>query len=53
MSNPTYKVKVNATGEEIEVYKISTGTPTADHVWCKIGGLESCSKTYTKEELTF
>lgn len=49
-SNPTHKARVRATNEDVEVYELNEGTPTAAHRWCDASG---CSRTFTSLELEF
>lgn len=59
MSNPALVVKVKSNAEQIQVYKLTTGTPTPKHIWCeyrpdiKLIDLDRASRTFTNEELEF
>lgn len=50
MSNPSKKVKVKGTDRIVEVYRLTTCTPTDKHIWCNLSG---CSETFTESELEF
>lgn len=50
---------VIATGQKVMVYKLTTGTPTDEHVWCdatpyKLDSIKPFGeKTFTEAELKF
>jgi hypothetical protein len=50
-----FDVSIKKTGEKIQVYKLDTGTPTEEHVYCRFGGSidKSCKETFKATELNF
>jgi len=48
--NNTKNAKVKGTYRIVTVYRLTTGTPTADHIWCNFNG---CTETFTDNELEF
>ena len=62
MSKTTRKAIVKSSKEEIEVYKLSNGHPTKEHVWNRYYGdkismevvaQKKHTQTYKDDELTF